>query len=534
MASQQKTDISTEEFSWRSFACGIWMLIVVPPSICMYLMLSNFSLWSPLAMFSGTLSTIFSLKALVICMLLQVTSLISITAHKRLIHVHSQIRKSSLLMHILRPNQLLTIIYFNLCTILFTLVLSCIQDSIDSAYWSRSFMVSLSLFIGSFYGINYFTDERYKVKFPTIQQKKLFQIKKIILPSLKESLAMSMNALKIFIPLHIASNVLPKSLLLLFTDFSYSGSLLANSILLFCDVSMIWSCLLTSTLVLFVLIFSNNLLHVFYSQHLQLPLDAMLLENQGKTLSDCMVHPNIILKHLAFMDFCFISKLEGSRRSKMFELSLPGNQPHLWNKSSLQCLQEFEKQRMSIQNECEHKEMGKRQQQQQLPAPKNLASQELFSPVKNATTSVSSPDFNSKIQTNIVNSQQNIQRGRLFENLQIIIWAIEGLCNLVACSLTEDTYGVVQKTVPSIVSELLSLLESCETFTKLTVTQQAISNDTKSMELSQKEMVDATSLKIALKSGLYTITSTFKHHTTALRLSGEHKKRLLAFLEYDE
>ena len=65
-----------------------------------------------------------------------------------------------------------------------------------------------------------------------------------------------------------------------------------------------------------------------------------------------------------------------------------GNQPHLWNRTSLQCLQEFEKQRIEIQNECERKESGKiRLQHQQQPTPKNLSAQSLFSPVKTADSS---------------------------------------------------------------------------------------------------------------------------------------------------
>ena len=63
-----------------------------------------------------------------------------------------------------------------------------------------------------------------------------------------------------------------------------------------------------------------------------------------------------------------------------------GNQPHLWNRTSLQCLQEFEKQRIEIQNECERKESGKlRLQHQQQPTPKSLSAQSLFSPVKTTT-----------------------------------------------------------------------------------------------------------------------------------------------------
>ena len=55
-----------------------------------------------------------------------------------------------------------------------------------------------------------------------------------------------------------------------------------------------------------------------------------MLENNfvgggGRTLSDGMGHVDPIVKHLAFLDYCTVSKTEGKRRARMFELSLPGN-----------------------------------------------------------------------------------------------------------------------------------------------------------------------------------------------------------------
>ena len=64
-----------------------------------------------------------------------------------------------------------------------------------------------------------------------------------------------------------------------------------------------------------------------------------------------------------------------------------GNQPHLWNKTSLQCLQQLEKQRLALVNECERKELGKRLQQGQGDGPRDITSQDLFSPVKNKNVS---------------------------------------------------------------------------------------------------------------------------------------------------
>lgn len=69
------------------------------------------------------------------------------------------------------------------------------------------------------------------------------------------------------------------------------------------------------------------------------------------------------------------------RRIKSWSFCLiPGNQPHSWNKTSLQCLQMLQDQRMSIANEYERKELSKRVHVSRASSPRNVGQQELFSP----------------------------------------------------------------------------------------------------------------------------------------------------------
>jgi len=51
-----------------------------------------------------------------------------------------------------------------------------------------------------------------------------------------------------------------------------------------------------------------------------------------------------------------------------------------------------------------------------------------------------------------------------FHNMQIQIWAIRGLSQIVAASYTEDQFGVVQRNLGTVVSSLVNLLLQLERY----------------------------------------------------------------------
>ena len=55
----------------------------------------------------------------------------------------------------------------------------------------------------------------------------------------------------------------------------------------------------------------------------------------------------------------------------------------------------------------------------------------------------------------------------------------------------------------NLLNNLFLLFKACEMFAKLSVTQQPVAADTRTMELSQQEMVDASTLKIGKITYLY-------------------------------
>ncbi|XP_013862935.1 nucleoporin NDC1 isoform X2 [Austrofundulus limnaeus] len=121
----------------------------------------------------------------------------------------------------------------------------------------------------------------------------------------------------------------------------------------------------------------------------------------------------------------------------------------------------------------------------------------------------------------------------LFADSQAHIWALEGLSYLVQASFTEDQFGVVQTTLPSILSSMLLLQEAVDRHFKLPHASSKPVRSTSTMGDSTYKTL-RFALRATLKTALYRITTTFGDHLKAVEMSAEHRKRLQQFLEYKE
>nr|XP_028589263.1 nucleoporin NDC1 isoform X1 [Podarcis muralis] len=129
------------------------------------------------------------------------------------------------------------------------------------------------------------------------------------------------------------------------------------------------------------------------------------------------------------------------------------------------------------------------------------------------------------------NPEASIQA--LFSDTQMHIWALEGLSHLIAASFTEDRYGVVQTTLPSILNTLLTLQEVVDKQFKLPHVSSKPPRISGSLaDTSYKTLRFA--LRASLKTAIYRIITTFGEHLNAVQVSAEVKKRLQQFLEFKE
>lgn len=121
----------------------------------------------------------------------------------------------------------------------------------------------------------------------------------------------------------------------------------------------------------------------------------------------------------------------------------------------------------------------------------------------------------------------------LFADSQAHIWALEGLSHLVSASYSEDKYGVVQTTLPSILSSMLSLQEAVDRHFKLPhASSKPLKTSCSLGDSTYKTLRFA--LRAALKTAIYRITTTFREHLHAVSVPAEQQKRLQQFLEYKE
>ncbi|XP_034039416.1 nucleoporin NDC1 isoform X2 [Thalassophryne amazonica] len=146
---------------------------------------------------------------------------------------------------------------------------------------------------------------------------------------------------------------------------------------------------------------------------------------------------------------------------------------------------------------------------------------------------VSKPSFLALFLQNRKEQLPEASSQALFADSQAHIWALEGLSYLVKTSFSEDQFGVVQTSLPSILGSMLLLQEAVDRHFKL---PHASSKPIR----TARSMGDATyktlrfALRATLKTAIYRITTTFGDHLNAVQMSAEHRKRLQQFLEFKE
>jgi len=117
----------------------------------------------------------------------------------------------------------------------------------------------------------------------------------------------------------------------------------------------------------------------------------------------------------------------------------------------------------------------------------------------------------------------------IFNDCQLHIWAVEVLSRLVAWSYTEDTFGVVQKSLPKIFVSLLNLLQALDQHSKLSLAL------TSKPEIQPRpRQPEGFQLRTTLVSSIYRITNIFHEHLRNIPMAMEHEKKLESFLKFRE
>jgi len=563
---------SKEEMHWRSMASLIWTSGVLPLALLCFVAGMNFSLWSPLLWISDSLSSALTLSFIFTTITLQLLLSGTTYVFKRSTDVtptlHLTPAKSYL--HVLRPRQLLNVLLLSCVGFLTTVTLNTVYglntsslivkdaDSSDLLSDRPVFISGLGFFLGIFYVVTYYQHNLYAIKFPLLQQKRIFRVKKVIAPCIQRSVLLSAKALQLYYIVYLFLGFLPRHILsiLLGSKFKCDASYSAVFTNLL-DLQLLWTSFLIAATTIFLWELSRNFFQIFNTEHFKFPVEASFVEEQNHTLKDALLGESTVLKYLAFLDLSLLSKSSSSRRQQVFNLSAPGNQPHTWNSISEECLKLMNDLHTLLQKECAKKTAsrgGSTNPPVKPPSPDLIGAQQLFSPIQGANQEIldqkkvwwASPGplihrVHKPVDTPLSTTPTVPVKAKpvaapvreVFADIQLYYWCLEGLSNLVAASLTDDKYGAAQRKLGDIISSLLSLLESCEAYTKATIAPQSYQLVSE-LQTSQANASHATSLKIAIKSAIYQVTTAFGQHLNAVKLAGDHKKRLQEFLNYAE
>lgn len=107
----------------------------------------------------------------------------------------------------------------------------------------------------------------------------------------------------------------------------------------------------------------------------------------------------------------------------------------------------------------------------------------------------------------------------LSQNSQMIIWTTQGIAALVARSLDEDSYGVVQLDIKTIIKSFLKLRAALEKVS-------AINTIAKDRNLY--------ALKAALRRSIYRITTNFSQYFEDMVIDAEDVRALHGFITFKE
>lgn len=116
----------------------------------------------------------------------------------------------------------------------------------------------------------------------------------------------------------------------------------------------------------------------------------------------------------------------------------------------------------------------------------------------------------------------------VFAQSQSVIWTVEGLSHLIANSIDEDRFGVVQKNLPEILVSLLTLQQVVDRQKGLA------SSSAKKNRCETRDQQLKYELRSTIKSALYRIVLAFGSHISDVPLPAEHGKRISNFLNFME
>lgn len=308
--------------------------------------------------------------------------------------------------------------------------------------------------------------------------------------------------------------------------------------------------LLTYSWILSSLIWSNmemvgNLVNIFSTELKQFPIEGNTL-----TLSDALSLSKFqITQQLAARDLYILADSPSNlRRKQFYSLSVPGGHPHNWKlmvQKSLEIINKFSDELTatldSINKSRNNNNVRSNFNQplyqfyenkrivrdtNQFNGVRSLAASQMkYEPApvekkQDILSRLTQKLFSYKFIFFVFGEVEGNKFDFLFsENSQTIEWLVQGISAIVARSVKEDSYGVVQHDVKQILKSMIKL----KTLLDKVGTVNSIAKDRNFL-----------SLKAAVRRSLYRIVNEFSRFFDDLMLDSEDVKALYSFVTFKE
>lgn len=315
--------------------------------------------------------------------------------------------------------------------------------------------------------------------------------------------------------------------------------------------------------------FMEQLFTILLTEYQEFPVQ----DPSSLTLADAINADQFkIVQELGSMNLYVLGKANNyHRRKELFSLSIPGGHPYNWkavSEATLRNITAFTQQLLASIENVQTYEKNQAQsptalahQQQQIRSASHMA-EKILNRQMNETMGIrnmshvfqSDEEFTNKrpnilqrlpqpedVQQGVDRCLQAIQNklvslpgihyllaeqhyARVYFVLrqsQRIVWLVQGLATLASRSISEDDYGIVQKTLPAVIAQLLELRAVVDRVEKISMDRGKFKGHHRA-------------LRSAVRRGLYTIASSFGAYLNDLILTDSDRAALLPYVNYKE
>lgn len=387
--------------------------------------------------------------------------------------------------------------------------------------------------------------------FPIIHQSKHHQLIKELTSVIRTSFGKSIMPTAHFIGFHIVFGNSFSLLLnkIFFLEVNENENGFMKNLMIVCDPRLVIYAWILAALILSNIQLITKLINIFATQPRQFAIASSNELTISKTLE---ISKFQITQHLAAQDLNLLAdSADGARRKEYYALSVPGSHPHNWKQLVKVVLSLVDKFTSDLLTNVDYVAKNRRNDNtlnvMNNPLQK-FYDQKVTTREYNEMNGIRSLFVNSsppqkplsvedeKRSKFLMSLKQNLLRNKLIaflfgeeesgklnfllsQSSQIIIWQVEAIAAIVAKSLEEDNYGVVQHDIKVILKSLIKLKAALEKVS-------AINTIAKDRNLF--------ALKMAVRRSLYRICVNFSPYFEDMLIEGETASALHGFISFKE